>query len=132
MVAHDPNVQVQRDPAASDDGEEQGFDLPLLKDRVGFALRAARRRPKIAVATFVIVATLGVTVSATMPRAYSAQVKLLAQTDLVVPALSNPNRAVPREAENPTKNVADQILRRDNVIEPGIGRPMGSATWPAT
>lgn len=116
MVAHDPNVQVQRDPAASDDGEEQGFDLPLLKDRVGFALRAARRRPKIAVATFVIVATLGVTVSATMPRAYSAQVKLLAQTDLVVPALSNPNRAVPREAENPTKNVADQILRRDNVI----------------
>jgi uncharacterized protein involved in exopolysaccharide biosynthesis len=116
MVARDPNVQVQRDPAAGDDGEEEGLDLPLLKDRVGFVLRASLRRPKLAGITFVLVAVLGLTVAATMPRTYNAQVKLLAQTDLVVPALSSPNRAVPREAENPTKNVADQILRRDNVI----------------
>ena len=116
MVARDPNVQLERDRAVSDDREEEGFDFEALKEKVGFVLGAAQRRPKLAAVTFVIGATLGLAVSVPMPRTYNSQVKLLAQVNLVVPALSNPNRAVPREAENPTKNVADQILRRDNVI----------------
>jgi uncharacterized protein involved in exopolysaccharide biosynthesis len=116
MGARDPNVQQERDPATHEDGDEEGFDFELLKEKAGFVLHAVRRRPKLAAITFIVVAALGLTVSITMPRLYNAQVKLLAQVNLVVPALSNPNRAVPREAENPTKNVADQILRRDNVI----------------
>jgi uncharacterized protein involved in exopolysaccharide biosynthesis len=114
MVARDPNLHMERDPSASDEGEEEGFDFGLQKERVGFVLHAARRRPKLAILTFVVVAALGLTVSATMPRVYNSQVKLLAQADLVVPALTN--RAVPREAENPTRNVADQIMRRDNIV----------------
>jgi len=114
MVARDPNLHMERDPSASDEGEEEGFDFGLQKERVGFVLHAARRRPKLAIVTFVVVAALGLTVSATMPRVYNSQVKLLAQADLVVPALTN--RAVPREAENPTRNVADQIMRRDNIV----------------
>jgi uncharacterized protein involved in exopolysaccharide biosynthesis len=114
MVARDPNLHMERDPSASDEGEEEGFDFGLLKEKVGFVLHSARRRPKLAILTFVVVAALGLTVSATMPRVYNSQVKLLAQADLVVPALTN--RAVPREAENPTRNVADQIMRRDNIV----------------
>jgi uncharacterized protein involved in exopolysaccharide biosynthesis len=114
MVARDPNLHLERDPAANDEGEEESFDFELLRERARFVLHSARRRPLLAAITFVVVAGLGLTIAATMPRTYNAQVKLLAQADLVVPALSNPNRAVPRE--DPTKNVADQILRRDNVI----------------
>jgi capsular polysaccharide biosynthesis protein len=43
-------------------------------------------------------------------------VKILAQRNLVLPALGNPNRTVPREADNPTKNVADAILQHDNLV----------------
>jgi hypothetical protein len=116
MVARDPNLHLERDPSASDEGDEEGFDFGLLKERAHFVLNSARRRPKLAIFTFVVIAALGLTVSLTMPRTYNSQVKLLAQVDLVLPALSNPNRAVPRDAENPTKNVADQILRRDNIV----------------
>ncbi len=50
------------------------------------------------------------------PRTYTADVRILAEQNLVLPALGNPNRAVPRDADKPTRNVADMILRRDNVI----------------
>jgi hypothetical protein len=114
MVARDPNQGMAQDPAA--EGEDEGIDLERVKEIVGFVLRAPRRRPVLAAAAFVVVAALGITASITMPRTYEAQVKLLAQTNLVVPALSNPYRTVPRDADNPTKNLADQILRRDNLV----------------
>lgn len=113
MVARDPNQQMEQDPEA---GEGEGIDFESVKDAVGFVLRAPRRRPALAAGVFTLVAALGITIATTMPRTYSAQVKLLAQVNLVVPALSNPGRAVPREADSPTRNVADQILRRDNLI----------------
>jgi hypothetical protein len=34
----------------------------------------------------------------------------------VLPALDNPSRMVPREADNPTKNAADTITKRDNIV----------------
>jgi uncharacterized protein involved in exopolysaccharide biosynthesis len=114
MAARDPNQQPEQDPAAED--EDEGLDFDRVKETLGFVLRAPRRRPKLAALVFVVGAALGVTVAMTMPRTYNAEVKLLAQANLVVPALSNPGRAVPRDADSPTKNVADQILRRDNLI----------------
>jgi len=114
MTSREPNVRDEREPAG-DDEEEGGLDLEQVRERLGFALRAPRRHPKLAAAVFVVVAALGVTVAFTMPRTYSAQVKLLAQRNLVVPALTNPNRVVPRDADNPTRNVADLIMRRENL-----------------
>ncbi|MGD0529849.1 MAG: hypothetical protein ABSE49_32235, partial [Polyangiaceae bacterium] len=114
MAARDPNQHLEQDPAAED--EDEGLDFERVKETLGFVLRAPRRRPKLAAGAFVVVAALGVTAAFTMPRTYNAEVKLLAQANLVVPALSNPGRAVPRDADSPTKNVADQILRRDNLI----------------
>jgi uncharacterized protein involved in exopolysaccharide biosynthesis len=113
MVARDPNQQLERDPAADD--EDEGVDFERVKETLGFVLRAPRRRPKLAACVFVLAGALGVAAAVTMPRTYSSEVKLLAQANLVVPALSNPGRAVPRDADAPTKNVGDQILRRDNL-----------------
>jgi uncharacterized protein involved in exopolysaccharide biosynthesis len=114
MTARDQNVE--NDHAAADEGEEEGFDLEMLKDVAGFLVRAPRRRPILAASAFVVVAAIGLTIAATMPRTYNAQVKLLAQRNLVLPALSNPTRAVPREADEPTRNVANIIMRRENMV----------------
>jgi uncharacterized protein involved in exopolysaccharide biosynthesis len=114
MTSRDPNVRDEREPVGEEE-EEGGLDLEQVKERLGFALRGPRRHPKLAAAVFVIVASLGVTVAITMPRTYSAQVRLLAQRNFVVPALTNPNRVVPRDADNPTRNVADMIMRRENL-----------------
>src|SRR5262249_40882909 len=100
-------------------GEEQeggGLDLDTVKDWAGFVWRGRRRRPKLIIAIFIIVAGLGLTVAFVMPHMYSSQVKLLAQRDLVGPALSNPGLQIPRDADNPTRDVADTIMRRDNLV----------------
>ena len=116
MSARDPRDLPRVDPSDAEEGEEEGFDAEKFKDLAGFIARAPRRHPKLAAAIFVVVAGLGLAVAATMPRTYSAELKLLAQRNLVLPALSNPNRTVPRDADNPTKDVAVMIMRRDNLI----------------
>lgn len=114
MTAREPNVRDAREPVA-DEEEQGGLDLEQVRELAGFALGAPRRHPFLAASVFVGVAALGVTVSLTMPRTYQAQVRMLAQRNLVVPALTNPTRMVPRDADNPTRNVADLIMRRENL-----------------
>lgn len=99
-----------------DEDEEEGLDLRAVTDFAGYVFRGPRRRP----GRFVTLLTLSVAVGAGVfmlyPRTYSTEVKILAQRNLVLPALGNPNRTVPREADNPTKNVGDTILQNDNLI----------------
>jgi uncharacterized protein involved in exopolysaccharide biosynthesis len=96
--------------------EEEEFDFQRLKELVGFLLRAPRRRPRLTAALFVLVMGFGLTVAAYWPRTYGADARILAQHNLVLPALDNPNRSVPREADTPTKNAADTIMKRDNIV----------------
>ena len=51
-----------------------------------------------------------------MPKTYHVQAKLLAQRNEVMTALSNPGRAVPWDADSPTRAAAETVLRRDNLI----------------
>jgi hypothetical protein len=112
MVEQGPQFAAeQASPAEADSG---GFDLEQARELAGFIVRAARRRPRLTVATFVTVAAVGLTVSATMPRMYNSEVKLLAQKGSAIRALSGDYRLDPDE--NPTKNVAAMIMRRDNLV----------------
>jgi uncharacterized protein involved in exopolysaccharide biosynthesis len=114
MTARTPHADFDSD---HDEGAEEGLDLEAVRDWVGFVWRARLRRPKTAIGVFTAIAGLGLTVSLVMPQVYNSQVKLLVQPDLVGPALSNPGRAVPHDDDrNPTKNVADTIMRRDNLV----------------
>jgi uncharacterized protein involved in exopolysaccharide biosynthesis len=99
-----------------DDDEEEGLDLGAITDMVGYVFRAPRRRPKRFFALLVLGVAIGVAIFILYPRSYSTEVKILAQRNLVLPALGNPNRTVPREADNPTKNVGDAILQHDNLV----------------
>jgi uncharacterized protein involved in exopolysaccharide biosynthesis len=111
-MTRDPNQHMERNPTGEDDGEGDGIDLERIKEIVGFVLRAPRRRPFLAAAVFIVGASLGILAAATMPRTYNSQVKLLAQTNIVGP-LSDPDRRVPND--NPTKDLGDKILRRENM-----------------
>jgi hypothetical protein len=100
-------------PEGEDDDE---LDLQQVKELLGFLVRAPRRRPRLAGIVLVAVVTLGVLLAIYWPRTYQCDVRLLAQRNLVLPALDNPTRAVPHEADAPTRNAADTILQRDNLI----------------
>jgi uncharacterized protein involved in exopolysaccharide biosynthesis len=108
-----PHAGAERE--TSDDGESDGLDVEHLRNLIGFVLRSARRRPKLASLTFVAVAAIGITVGMTMPQTYSAQVKLLAQRSSAIRMLSSQNQQMD-SVDNPTKNVATMITRRENIV----------------
>jgi uncharacterized protein involved in exopolysaccharide biosynthesis len=112
MVEQGPQFAAEQ--AAPAEAESEGFDLEQARELGGFIVRAARRRPRLTVFTFVSVAVVGLTASATMPRMYSSEVKLLAQRSSAIRAISGNERLDPDE--NPTKNVAAMIMRRDNLV----------------
>jgi uncharacterized protein involved in exopolysaccharide biosynthesis len=97
-------------------GEEGEFGLAQAKLLASFFLRAPRRHPRLATAIVVVTLAFGVMVALYWPRAYDCDVRILAQHQLVLPALDNPNRQVPRDADAPTKNAADAILQHDNLV----------------
>ena len=97
-------------------GEEGEFGLAQAKLIGAFFLRAPARHPRLAASTLIVTVMLGVAAALFLPRSYDTDVRILAQHQLVLPALDNPGRAVPREADAPTKNAADSILQHDNLV----------------
>jgi hypothetical protein len=111
----EPTLNVGSNGDHSDDAESGGMDLEKLRELVGFALRAARRRLALAIATFVIVTGLGLTVAKLMPRVYAAQVKLLAQRSTPIRMLTAQNPGMD-SADNPTKNVVAMVMGQDSLV----------------
>src|SRR6202011_1463290 len=75
-----------------------------------------RRHKILAAATFLLAFALTAAVAMLLPKTYHAQTKLLAQRNEVMSALSNPGRAVPWDADAPTRAAAETVLKRDNLI----------------
>lgn len=91
-------------------------DIEQVKNWVGFVLHSVKRRKLLA--GTVALLTLGATVGFlwVMPRTYRIEAQLLAQRNTVMPALGNPTRKVPFEADSPTRAAAETVLRRDNLL----------------
>jgi len=113
MVEQVSNVEAG---GRSGEGEEGGLDLQHLREIAGFVLRAPLRHPVLAAATFAVVAALGVTISLTMPKTYQASVRLLAQRNSTIRALSSQNAHEMEQVDDPMKDVPAMILRRDNLV----------------
>src|SRR5277367_5066867 len=107
---------VDFDPSLDGGDGNDGFDLQRLKELAGYIARAPGRRPRTALASLCVTLTLGLLTASYWPRSYACDVRILVQSNLVLPALGNPNRAVPRDADTPTKNASDAIFRRDNIV----------------
>jgi uncharacterized protein involved in exopolysaccharide biosynthesis len=99
-----------------EDGEGGGFDFERLAELWSFVKNAARRRFKLALAVFVVVATLGIGVAAVMPRKYSAELKLSQQRTSVTRSIVNGQQGGAPEEDTTTKSVAQMIMRRENLV----------------
>jgi hypothetical protein len=102
-------------PDAPQDGEGGG-DTQMIFDYAGFVLHAVTRHKLMATSAFVVMLTLVVAGLMVIPKTYHVEVKLFAQRNAVMTALSNPGRAIPWDADAPTRAAAETVLRRDNVI----------------
>jgi uncharacterized protein involved in exopolysaccharide biosynthesis len=114
-VAVTSKSEAEPEPEA-DPEVETLIDVRQIFDYAGFVVRSIGRHKRVALATFLV--SFGLTVAAALliPKTYYVQVKLLAQRNAVMAALSNPGRAVPWDADAPTRAAAETVLRRDNLI----------------
>ena len=108
------NAQEQDPPV--DQGELELVDRQKIRDYGGFILRSVQRHPRVAGGTALAVIVLTVLGLVSVPRIYHAETELLAQRNLMMPALGNPSRSVPTEADSPTGAAAETVRRRDNLV----------------
>ena len=106
-------------PKAGEPKDPEDFELidfEQVRNWLRFVLHALVRRKFLALG--VAGATLGVVVAAlvSMPRTYRIEAQLLAQRNTVMSALGNPRRAIPLEADTPTRAASETVLRRDNLL----------------
>jgi uncharacterized protein involved in exopolysaccharide biosynthesis len=103
--------------ARAADGDDALFDLRLLVDVASFPLRAVRRHRWLTALVFL--AAIGATAAAVLflPRSYLVETRILAQRNVVMPALNNPRRSVPAESDAPTRLAAEAVLSRANLVD---------------
>ena len=107
------------EPRAAADAEVSSdpiVDVKRLLNYVVFVLRSVKRHKLLAASAVVLVLTLTGAAVILLPKTYHVQTKLFAQRNAVMAALSNPGRAVPWDADAPTRAAAETVLRRDNLI----------------
>lgn len=92
------------------------IDRQKLREYSGFVLRSVGRHPWAASGTAASVIALTVLGLVSFPRVYHVETELLAQRNLMMPALGNPTRSVPNEADSPTGAAAETVRRRDNLV----------------
>jgi hypothetical protein len=93
------------------------FDPTLVKDAWFLTVGAIGRHRAILLAAMLGGLACGGALTWALPRSYHAECRLLAQRNLIMPALGNPRRAVPIDSDNPTRGVAETVLARDNLID---------------
>ena len=111
-----PSEQDTGTEPHADADPERLVDLRPIADYLGFLGGSLRRHKILAAATFFLALAFTVAVAMLLPKTYHVQTKLLAQRNEVMSALSNPGRAVPWDADAPTRAAAETVLKRDNLI----------------
>ena len=93
------------------------FVLSNLKDAAGFPIRAVRRHLKLAISIFSALVVLSALAIAVMPKHYLIETKFFAERNFVMPALSNPRRAIPSDGDSPTRLASEAVMKRTNLLE---------------
>jgi hypothetical protein len=92
------------------------IDLDKVRDYAVYVVHSVRRHPRVAGGAFLGVLVLTIVGLLTFPKTYHVETELLAQRNLMMPALGNPNRAVPGEADAPTRAAGETVRRHDNLV----------------
>jgi uncharacterized protein involved in exopolysaccharide biosynthesis len=110
--------------------QAQIFDWEQISDYFGYVRNAVRRHWKLALATFLVTAVLGLLVAKFLPRTWYAESKLLPRRSGVMiaglvnperPNILNPDPPNPmrpaNEVDAPTKAAAEAVMRQDNLVK---------------
>ncbi len=92
------------------------IDVKKLRDYLYFILHSVRRHRRVAAGTFAGVLFLTLFGLLVFPKDYHVETELLAQRNLLMPALGNPSRNVPTDADAPTRAAPETVRRRDNLV----------------
>ncbi|HZZ84811.1 MAG TPA: hypothetical protein VFE30_09765 [Anaeromyxobacteraceae bacterium] len=92
------------------------FDWVLLRHRLVFFLDAPRRHRWLTAAALLGALATSLAAIAVLPRSYHAEARILASRNLVMPALGNPGRNIPGDADAPTRGAAETILSHENLL----------------
>ena len=90
------------------------FDYALLRDYLGFALRAPTRHRVLALCAFLAIVGVGLVAVFTLPIRYQVQAQILALRSPLMGTLSNPG--LNREWDAPTRAARETMIRRDNLV----------------
>src|SRR5580704_15705454 len=93
------------------------FDPALVKDAWLLTVGSIGRHRVILLVSILAGLACGGALCWVLPRSYHTECRLLAQRNLIMPALGNPRRAVPIDSDNPTRGVSETVLARDNLID---------------
>jgi uncharacterized protein involved in exopolysaccharide biosynthesis len=93
------------------------FVLANVKVAAGFPLRALKRHRKLSIAIPAVILTIVAVVIAVSQKHYFLETRFFAEKNFVMPALSNPRRAVTSESDSPTRLAAEAVMRRTNLLE---------------
>lgn len=107
-------------PPTEVDRSNEGYapDLiawPIVRGYTRFIFRAPGRHPWLASLAMSLVVALAASSLFLLPRTYHTEARIMAQRNLVMPALGNPQRSIPMDADAPTRGAAEIILRDDNL-----------------
>lgn len=106
-------------------------DVKRALNVILFALRAVRRRKRIALLVFVMTMVAAGAALTVMPKMYRVTTRILTHRAYVLPALVSPRRAIPLAADTPTKGAVEMIKSRQ-LLEGVIERARLKETWEET
>lgn len=96
-----------------------------------FALRALRRRRRVALLVFLVTMVAAGAALSVMPKMYRVTTRILTHRAYVLPALVSPRRSIPLAADAPTKGAVEMIKSR-KLLESVIERARLKETWDET
>jgi len=110
-----PGYVLMQQPA---DHAESGdlFDWQLIGSYAGFVLHSIRRHKLLFSSIWLGIIAFSALLMWAMPKTYQVKTTLQANRNQIMPALSNPTRAIPMDADTPTRQAAETVQRYDNLV----------------
>ena len=102
-------------PPPDDATSSDLFDYEFIRNVVGFIFRGVRRHRWLSLATFALVAGLGLTATWYYPRTFHCEAKLLANRSQLIRTLGNP-RSSGLPSEDPTRAAEETVFAHDNLV----------------
>ncbi len=105
------------DPAGHGASESaELFDWALIGSYLMFVFHSIGRHKRVFLLVWIGIVAFSLGLMVSLPKTYQVRTTLQAQRNQVISALSNPGRALPVDADSPTRLAAETVHRYDNLV----------------